>query len=83
MKRAVTKTLPDKGGGETLHCCLLSVFILSLVYFPLILEREIEEASDTYSLEGEADVHKSFQHDVVSALIGMIRVSWEQKGETI
>lgn len=43
------------------------------MYFPSILEKEIEEASDTYSLEGEADIHKSFQHDVVSALIGMIR----------
>lgn len=51
--------------------------------FSPILEREIEEASDTCSLEGEADVHKSFQHDVVSALIGMIRVSWEQKGGTV
>lgn len=53
---------------------LLSVFILPLVYFPPIFKGEIEEASDTYSLEGETDVHKSFQYIVVSALT---EVWWE------
>lgn len=75
--------MPGKGGGET----PVAAFYLCLSFLPcispLIPEREIEAASDTYSLEGEADVHKPFPHDVVSALIAMIRVSWEQKGGTV